>query len=61
MVEHLICNHGISVQFWVGALRYYGDVMKKVDILDLGSSAERRVGSNPIIPTNIILSYSSVG
>lgn len=34
-------------------LLFTADVMKLVDMLDLGSSASRRVGSSPPIRTNI--------
>ena len=33
----------------------YADVMKLVDMLDLGSSASRRVGSSPPIRTNLMM------
>lgn len=35
--------------------RSHADVAELVDALDLGSSAERRVGSTPIIRTKITL------
>ena len=41
-----------------GKDRQYGDMVKLAATLDSNSSVERRIGSNPIIPT-MKISYSS--
>lgn len=44
-----------------GKDRQYGDMVKLAATLDSNSSVERRIGSNPIIPTMKISCSSSFG